>query len=140
MSYHGQSYGNRCAAPVEAYRAINAVHYAQMQHMRWGRMPRPLVSVMMRGYRVTPAALKSRFYIPTKSAKYAHMPRFGWIAWDRGQPVLMMVRYLCGGSSWTARGSNTSELPVCVKCRLAGVTEMEREQVASCLEKIAPLT
>jgi hypothetical protein len=109
-------------APVEAYRAINAVHYAQAQHMRWGRKPFGfLVSMHRNGYLVTPAAIKTK-YVQSNAqqrVKYVHIPRFAWIAWDRGVPVLMLTRYLCGGYSWASVGTNEPTLPLCVKCRIA---------------------
>lgn len=126
----------RRAAPIEAYRAINAVHYAQCLHMRWGRWPAPLLTTMVRnGYRVTPVAIKSKYVIPIGyRAKYAHYPRFAWIAWDRGKPILMMTRYLCGGSSWTARGEDTTEFPVCPKCVIA---DKGPDVIAECIERNA---
>jgi hypothetical protein len=80
--------------------------------------------------------LKSTYVTPAgKRAKYSHYPRFAWIAWVDGQPRKMQVRFLCGGYSWTARGSDTTEFPVCVKCRLV-VTGPEA--VASCLDRVEP--
>lgn len=127
---------------LESSRAINAVRYQVMdqlrgrRHPRDGRQPFPFqVKVHRNGYVVTAVRMKSPLAVPSVRAKYAHYPRYAWIAWKHGKPMKMQVRFMCGGYSWTARGVTEVEnqLPVCVKCRLVVAGP---EPVAACLDRI----
>jgi hypothetical protein len=106
---------------IEYRRAANAARYAldlRRHHMRWDRQP--AVSrhyAYTRGLKVTLVPVKQRFCNSTsKRAKFTHLGRHVFIVWDRAQPVLMDVRFLCGGNTTSPNLSNEATLPACPKC------------------------
>lgn len=110
---------------IEAIRAINAARYAQPRGgSRTGRFPHASwVYTARNGLTVRPYRPRNIYANSiSPKAKFSHMTRFGWKAYDdRGRVRLTVIRYLCGQTSHNAVTSATPELPVCAKCRLAFV-------------------
>lgn len=127
---------------LRPYWAINGVHYETMdrmrrKHPRDGRLPFPFqVYAHRHGLVVTAVLIKQPLVASNdKRSKYAHFPRYAWVAWENGVPIKSQVRFLCGGYSWTAQGVSEEDnvLPVCVKCR---IVKTGPEPVIACLDRI----
>lgn len=87
-------------------------------HPRDARMPYPLASyVYQRGWVATRIRVNRPYATPLGGlAKYSHLPRHGWIAWHHGRPVLMKVRYMCGGYSSNVALERDPSKKLCPKC------------------------
>lgn len=123
----------------EIARALNGAHYAsdaRRHHIRWGRRPQARLFRYGYGIAVTEALVRRRYAIPVgKRARYAHLPRFAWIAWERGRVVGIQVRYRCGGHSTSASLETVSHYPVCPKCQMA---ELGSDAVVALLSQDGP--
>lgn len=122
---------------MEAHRAANAARYAidlRRAHLRWDRQPAVSRHFAYRyGLHVTLVQSKKRFVnSSSRRAIYTHIARHVFIVWRTGEPVLMDVRFLCGGNTTSPLLSDTPAMQVCPKCR---IVEIGYEQASELISK-----
>lgn len=107
---------------LEAIRAINAARYARPRGgSTEGRQPRPFWVYTYREGLVVKEFLPKQPYVNLaagKRVKFSHVARFGWMAWRDGKPVMMCIRYVCGGHTTSPTLSDSPTHTVCPKCRV----------------------
>lgn len=108
---------------AELVRAINAARYAQPRGgSRTGRKPYGFVTYLYRNKYEVRAYRPRKLYanMAGHNAKFTHITRFGWRAYDLdGRLRLTCVRFLCGAHTYHATIADQPNAPVCPRCRVA---------------------